>query len=97
MVDNLNRVIAVQELEESPKSGWAHGSTNGAFIYNFVKGRSRLSKTYRVDYSRSSSAGSVHLTSTLYDEDRKPRENARLHIPKHIAGIFLYCSEVIKD
>lgn len=91
ITDFYNRVIAVQELIESPKSVRLSGHTSRRSVYNFIQMRRKGTSSYRIAYRSSGSRSStlVVMESELVGGG-KPKEWVRLYVPKHIASVFMY-------
>jgi alpha-tubulin suppressor-like RCC1 family protein len=109
MVDKYKRVVAFQEVIESPKTIRLSMHTNTRSVYNFMQMRRKGTGSYEIAYmerssfSRSPIAGRSYsgggnvcvLTSELIDSNRIPREWVRLHLPRKLAEVCLYiCKEV---
>jgi hypothetical protein len=106
VVDNYMRVVAFQEVIESPKSVRMSSHNNTRSVFNFVQMRRKGTGTYKIAYenrysfgTRSSSRGGsvCVLTSELVDSDRKPREWVRLHLPRRLAEVCMYICKEVND
>lgn len=109
MVDNHMRVVALQEVIESPKTVKLQMHKNKRSVYNFMQMRRKGTGSYKIAYmerssfeldlipSRSYSEGGnvCVLASELIDDKGIPREWVRLHLPRRLAEVCLYiCKEV---
>jgi hypothetical protein len=107
LADKYKRVIAFQEVIESPKTVRLSDHTNERSVFNFIQMRRKGTPSYviaymeRGSYSRISSynqSGNVCvLTSELIDQNRIPREWVRLHLPRQLAKVCLYICEEVDD
>jgi hypothetical protein len=109
MVDNHMRVVALQEVIESPKAVRLSRHTNKRSVYNFMQMRRKGIGSYKIAYNGRGSFGLdliprgsyseqgnvCVLTSELIDNKWAPREWVRLHLPRRLAEVCLYiCKEV---
>ncbi len=109
MVDNHMRVVALQEVIESPKAVRLSMHTNKRSVYNFMQMRRKGIGSYKIAYmdrssidldliprrSYSEEDNVCVLASELIDDKWIPKEWVRLHLPRRLAEVCLYiCKEV---
>lgn len=108
VTDTANQVVAVQLLDEHPKSRWKSASSLASAnwnTYNFVNARMRASDITRVNAVAKREGEVIAIDTQLYQFVRKrlgrsnvdryeEQENAKLFIPMPFARIILHCAQI---
>ena len=90
ITDLDDRVIAVQELIETPKTIRLSEHNKFRSVYNFIQMRRKGDPDYKIAY-RGSINGAVSVLETeLLDRSYKPREYTKLILPYDMAKLFRY-------
>jgi len=106
MTDAVTRVVAIQLLDEHPKSKWKSPASLAAaswITYNFVNARMRASDLMRVQAVAKRQGGAITIETQMYQRVRsrvghntieryEEQENAKLFIPIPFARIILHCA-----
>jgi hypothetical protein len=88
VTDLDEQVVAVQLLNNIPKSHLLSGHSNRWSVFNFIQNRIKGSSSYAIAYSVQTPGEVLKIDSELVDSERKSREWIRLYLPKKIAGII---------
>ena len=90
ITDLDDRVIAVQELIETPKTIRLSEHNKFRSVYNFIQMRRKGDPDYKIAY-RGSINGAVSVLETeLLDRSYKPREYTKLILPYDMARLFRF-------
>ena len=90
VTDSDRQVVAVQLLNNIPKSRLLSGHSNKWSLFNFVQNRIKGSSDYAIAYKVETTDKILVIDSELVDRERKSREWDRLYMPKKFAGIILH-------
>lgn len=95
VTDDADRVIAVQLVEEAPKSSSSPNRPSSWTSYDFVNLRRSGSKNLGVFAAVRNEENLVVIESKLIDPRRSPADRyyVRLMMPREVAGIIKYCLE----
>jgi hypothetical protein len=90
VTDSDKQVVAVQLLNNVPKSNLLGGHSNKWSVFNFVQNRRKGSSDYAIAYKVETTGKILVIDSELVDKERKSREWDRLYMPKKFAGIIMH-------
>lgn len=106
VTDAASKVVAVQLLDEHPKSKWKSPASLAAAswsTYNFVNARMRASDLMRVQAVAKRQGGAIMIETQMYQRVRskvghnaieryEEQENSKLFVPIPFARIILHCA-----
>lgn len=106
VTDAAARVVALQLLDEHPKSKWKSPASLAAAswsTYNFVNARMRASDLMRVQAVSKRQGGAIMIETQMYQRVRskvgrktieryEEQENSKLFVPIPFARIILHCA-----
>jgi len=90
VTDSDRQVVAVQLLNNVPKSNLLSGHSNKWSLFNFVQNRRKGSSDYAIAYKVEVTDKILVIDSELVDKEKKSREWDKLYMPKKFAGIILH-------
>jgi hypothetical protein len=108
VTDTANKVVAIQLVDEHPKSRWKSAAALAAATwstYNFINTRMRASDTARVQAVSKRQGNSIVIDTQVYQRVRtrvggknidryEEQENAKLFIPTPFARLILHCAKI---
>ena len=108
VTDTANKVVAIQLVDEHPKSRWKSAAALAAATwstYNFINARMRASDTARVQAVSKRQGNIIVIDTQVYQRVRtrvgrtnvdryEEQENAKLFIPTPFARIILHCAKI---
>jgi hypothetical protein len=108
VTDTANKVVAIQLVDEHPKSSWEStcGSESATWnTYNFINTRLRASDAVRVDADSNREGDAIRIETHMYQHIRtrlgrknvnrcQEMENTKLLIPIPFARIILHCTQI---
>jgi len=108
VTDTANKVVAIQLVDEHPKSRWKSAAALAAATwstYNFINARMRASDTVRVQAVSKRQGNIILIDTQVYQRVRtragrknvdryEEQENAKLFIPIPFARIILHCAKI---
>jgi hypothetical protein len=106
VTDAASKVVAVQLLDEHPKSKWKSSASLASAswsTYNFVNARMRASDLMRVQAVAKRQDGAIMIETQMYQRVRsrvghktieryEEQENSKLFIPIPFARVILHCA-----
>jgi hypothetical protein len=106
VTDAASKIVAVQLLDEHPKSKWKSTASLAAAswsTYNFVNARMRASDLMRVQAVAKRQGGAITIETQMYQRVRskvghntieryEEQENSKLFVPIPFARIILHCA-----
>jgi len=90
VTDLDDRVIAVQELLETPQTIRLDKHKKNRLVYNFIQMRREAHPDYKIAYRGNRNGEVVVLETELLDRRNKPREYTKLVLPYDMARVFRY-------
>lgn len=90
VTDSDRQVVAVQLLNNAPKSQLLSGHSKKWSLFNFVQNRSKGSSDYAIAYKVETIGEILVVDSELVDKEEKSREWNRLYMPRKFAGIIVH-------
>ncbi len=90
VTDSDKQVVAVQLLNNTPKSRLLSGHSNKWSVFNFIQNRRKGSSSYAIAYKVEATGEVLQIDSELVDKSHKSREWIRLFLPKKFAGLLLH-------
>lgn len=90
VTDSDRQVVAVQLLNNAPKTKLLSDHSSKWSLFNFVQNRSKGNSDYAIGYKVETLNGILVIDSELVDREKKSREWNRLYMPKKFAGIILH-------
>ena|SRR5437588_2461016 len=108
MTDTVNKVVAIQLVDEHPKGRWKSAAALAAATwstYNFINARMRASDTARVQAVSNRQGNIISIDTQVYQRVRtrvgrknvdryEEQEKAKLFIPIPFARIILHCAQI---
>ena len=108
VTDVANKVVAIQLVDEHPKSRWKSAASLAAATwstYNFINARMRASDAVRVQAISKRQGNLITIETQMYQRVRtrvertnvdryEEQENAKLFIPTPFARIILHCAQI---
>lgn len=89
ITDVGDQVVAIQFLDNTPKSVWLTGHTPTWSTFNFIQTRRKAVPDYKIAHKITATEKVIRLDSELIDAKYKSRERVRLFIPKKFASIVV--------
>ncbi|HRQ87894.1 MAG TPA: hypothetical protein PLA50_03795 [Bacteroidia bacterium] len=87
VTDAADQLVAVQLLNNTPKSLLLSGHSSQWSLFNFINNRRKGSSAYRIAYEVDTVDKVLQIDSELIDKDLKPREWTRLYMPVKFAAV----------
>ena len=108
VTDTANKVVAIQLVDEHPKSRWKSAASLAAATwstYNFINARMRASDNIRVQAVSKRQGNIILIETQMYQRVRatvgrksvdryEEQENTKLFIPIPFARIILHCAQI---
>lgn len=88
VTDANDHLVAVQLLNNVPKSLLLSDHSNQWSVFNFVNNRRKGSSAYQIAYQVESEGAVLKIDSEVIDKDYRSREWTRLYMPKKFAAII---------